>query len=54
MGLILIKLIAFELAGEDRDRSENPVLSSLKIAFFVLSNGISFASRILGDNLQDT
>jgi hypothetical protein len=31
-----IKLIAFELAGEDRDRRENPVLSRLKIAFFAL------------------
>ncbi len=32
----LLKLIAFELAGEDRDRRENPVLSRLKIAFFAL------------------
>jgi hypothetical protein len=31
-----IKLIAFELAGEDRDRRENPVLSRLKTAFFAL------------------
>ncbi len=31
-----VKLIAFELAGEDRDRRENPVLSRLKIAFFAL------------------
>jgi hypothetical protein len=31
-----IKLIAFELAGEDRDRWENPVLSRLIIAFFAL------------------
>jgi hypothetical protein len=33
---IYIELIAFELAGEDRDRRENPVLSRLKIAFFAL------------------
>jgi hypothetical protein len=33
---IYIKLIAFELAGEDRNRRENPVLSRLKIAFFAL------------------
>jgi hypothetical protein len=31
-----IKLIAFELAGEDCGRRENPVLSRLKIAFFAL------------------
>jgi hypothetical protein len=31
-----IKLIAFELAGEDRDRRETPVLSRLKIAVFAL------------------
>jgi hypothetical protein len=31
-----IKLIAFELAGEDRDRRQNPVLTHLKIAFFAL------------------
>jgi hypothetical protein len=30
----LLKLIAFELAGEDRDRRKNRVLSRLKIAFF--------------------
>jgi hypothetical protein len=39
-----IKLIAFELAGEDRDRRGNPVLRRLKIAFFRVaqtwSNGI--------------
>jgi hypothetical protein len=38
-----VKLIAFELAGEDRDRREHPVLSRLKIAFFALQtwfNGI--------------
>ncbi len=31
-----LKLIAFELAGEDRDRRETPVWSRLKIAFFAL------------------
>jgi hypothetical protein len=31
-----IKLIAFELAGKDRDRRLIPVLSRLKIAFFAL------------------
>jgi hypothetical protein len=31
-----LKLIAFELAGEDRNRREAPVLSRLKIAFFAL------------------
>jgi hypothetical protein len=31
-----LKLIAFELAGEDRDRREKPVLSRLKIAFSAL------------------
>jgi hypothetical protein len=31
-----IKLIAFELAGEDRDRRETPVFEPLKIAFFAL------------------
>jgi hypothetical protein len=31
-----IKLIAFELAGEDRERRENPVVSRLKIAFYAL------------------
>jgi hypothetical protein len=35
-GNTLVKLIAFELAGEDRDRMENPVLSRLKIAFSAL------------------
>ncbi len=34
--LLHVKLIAFELAGEDRNRRENPVLSRLKIAFFAL------------------
>jgi hypothetical protein len=34
--LVHVKLIAFELAGEDRDRRENPVLSRFKIAFFAL------------------
>jgi hypothetical protein len=34
--VLRVKLIAFELAGEDRDRRENPVLSRLKIAFFAL------------------
>ncbi len=34
--LLNVKLMAFELAGEDRDRRENPVLSRLKIAFFAL------------------
>ncbi len=33
---VTVKLIAFELAGEDRDRMENPVLSRSKIAFFAL------------------
>jgi hypothetical protein len=33
-----VKLIAFELAGEDRDRSENPDLSRFKIVFFALHN----------------
>ncbi len=31
-----VKLIAFELAGEDRERRENPVVSRLKIAFYAL------------------
>jgi hypothetical protein len=31
-----IKLIVFELAGEDRDPTENRVLSRSKIAFFAL------------------
>ncbi len=31
-----IKLIAFELAGEDREQRENPVVSRLKIAFYAL------------------
>jgi hypothetical protein len=31
-----IKLIVFELAGEDRERRENPVVSRLKIAFYAL------------------
>ncbi len=31
-----VKLIAFELAGEDRERRKNPVVSRLKIAFYVL------------------
>jgi hypothetical protein len=31
-----LKLIAFELAGEDRERRENPVVSRLKIAFYAL------------------
>jgi hypothetical protein len=31
-----LKLIAFELAGKDRDRRETPVFSRLKIAFFAL------------------
>ncbi len=31
-----LKLIAFELAGEDREWRENPVVSRLKIAFYVL------------------
>ncbi len=31
-----IKLIAFELVGEDRERRENPVVSRLKIAIFAL------------------
>ncbi len=47
----LIKLIAFELAGEDHDRRENPVLSRLKIAFFALQNVVErdfpLGSRIL-------
>ncbi len=34
--VLCIKLIAFELAGEDRNRRENPVLSRLEIAFFAL------------------
>jgi hypothetical protein len=34
--ILRIKLIAFELAGEDRDRRENPVLSRLKIAVSAL------------------
>ncbi len=33
---LYVKLIAFELAGKDRDRRETPVLSRLKIAFFAL------------------
>jgi hypothetical protein len=33
---VCTKLIAFEFAGEDRDRRENPVLSLLKIAFLAL------------------
>jgi hypothetical protein len=33
---VTMKLIAFELAGEDRDRRKNPVLSRLKIAFYAL------------------
>jgi hypothetical protein len=32
----LLQLIAFELAGEDRDRRETPVFCRLKIAFFAL------------------
>jgi hypothetical protein len=31
-----VKLIVFDLAGEDRDRREPPVFSRLKIAFFAL------------------
>jgi hypothetical protein len=31
-----LKLIAFELAGEDRERRENPVVSRLKIAIYAL------------------
>jgi hypothetical protein len=31
-----LKLIAFELAGEDRERRENPVVSRLRIAFYAL------------------
>jgi hypothetical protein len=37
---VSIKLIAFELAGEDRDRRENPVLSRLKIAFSALDKRV--------------
>jgi hypothetical protein len=33
---LAIKLSAFELAGEDRERRENPVSSRLKIAFYAL------------------
>ncbi len=33
---INLKLIAFELTGEDRDRRGNPILGRLKIAFFAL------------------
>jgi hypothetical protein len=51
MQILAIKLIAFELAGEDRDRRETPVLSRLKIAFFALhkraERDFGFASRIL-------
>ncbi len=32
----VVKLIAFELAGEDRKRRENPVVSRLKIVFYAL------------------
>jgi hypothetical protein len=32
----VIKLIAFELAGEDREQRGTPVLSRLKIAFYAL------------------
>jgi hypothetical protein len=31
-----VKLIAFELAGEDRERREKPVVGRLKIAFYAL------------------
>ncbi len=48
---IRAKLIAFELAGEDRERRENPVVSRLKIAFTrctnVVERDFSLASRIL-------
>ncbi len=48
---ISIQLIPFELAGEDRDRKENPVVSSLKIAFYALHKrgwtGFPPCSRIL-------
>jgi hypothetical protein len=47
----VIKLIAFELAGEDRERRENPVVSRLKIAVYALHNVVErdfpLASRIL-------
>ncbi len=56
-----IKLIAFELAGEDRERRETPVLIRLKIAFtrctclngsFVFEWEFPLASRILPASLN--
>ncbi len=49
-----VKLIAFELAGEDRERRENPVVSRLKIAFTRCTNVVEWDLPLVSKILPPT